>query len=394
MLEKFKKDHPNVSFDATFTAPNDLITKVVQAAGSGTLPDVFSLYSGWYPQMKPADTMLNLDSYVKKDNLDLQKILVSAEAERSYYDGHVVSLPNVNAGAQGLFFFNKALMRKAGLDPVKDAPKNWAEFVNVSKILVKKLNPPDRLDTIAWDPNQMAGQPAVIVFAYGNGDPIVTPDNKTSLMDSPGVVATVRKFDDYVKEVYGPWGGYKALIDWNARAMGVDTSGAQVQAFVQGKQVFYVSGSWTISQVQSADSNFDLGLLPVPGFKGQQGGIAKNGWSYGISKNTKNAQVAWEFLKFMTIDPAGNGWFCEQQGRPCPIASVNDSSAYKSLGPIWNDLVKSMNMDIVPKTDIYQDVLKPWLRDIPTLRAQGQSIDTIMKGINKKFQGYLNDIYG
>ena len=114
---------------------------MVQAAGTGTLPDVFELHSGWYDNLQPADTIMKLDELLAEEKIDLKALLLEPEWKRSYYQGSVYSLPNVLAGAQGLFFYNKGLMRKAGLDPEKDAPKNWDEFVRVSKMLIKALNP-------------------------------------------------------------------------------------------------------------------------------------------------------------------------------------------------------------------------------------------------------------
>lgn len=395
LVEEYQKAHPDVEFEVTFTPPNELQKKVMQAAGTGTLPDVVEIHSGWYSLLSPEDTLLNLDPYIEKDGIVLADILVDAEAKRSYYEGSVYSLPNVNAGGQGLFFYNKDLMEQAGLDPVADAPTNWDEFTAVSKTLVEKLNPGDQLDVIAWDPNQMAGQPALVVFSYGAGYPTVSDDGKTSLLNTPEVIETAKKFDQYIEEVYGKYGGYKAILEWNSRVAGADTGAAQVQAFVKAAQVFYVSGSWTIGQVQSGNPDMDFGILPVPGFNGQHGGTAKNGWSYAISKTSKNADAAWEFLKFITIDPAGNGEFCKAQNRPSPITSVNEDAHYtEAMGDMWTNLVASMNMDIVPAApDIYQDTVKPWLRDFPARRAAGESVEEIMEDIHATFQDFLDDVH-
>ncbi|WP_455383412.1 hypothetical protein, partial [Salinispira pacifica] len=130
-------------------------------------------------------------------------------------------------------------------------------------------------------------------------------------------------------------------------------------------------------------------------FKGPQGGTTKNGWSYAISKSSTRKAAAWEFLKFITIDPAGNGEFCVAQGRPAPIASVNNDPRFeKDFGALWTNIVKSMNLDIVPAApDVHQDTVKPWLRDIPARRIAGESIEVIMKDVNNKYQDFLNDVY-
>ncbi len=393
LAEDYQKAHPDVEFEITFTPPNEMQKKIVQAAGTGTLPDIFTMNSGWYDLLQPQATLLNLDEYIQKDAVVLEDILVAAEAKRSYYEDSVYSLPNVNAGGGGLFFYNKGLVEKAGLD-VADMPTNWEEFTAASKIMVEKLNTGDQLDIIAWDPNQMAGQPAVIMFSWGAGHPTISEDGRTSLFNSPGVVETVKIFDNYVEEVYGKFGGYKALLEWNSRVAGADTGAAQVQAFVKEAQVFYVSGSWTIGQVRAGNPDMEFGLVPVPGFNGQHGATAKDGWSYAINKKSKQKDAAWDFLKFITIDPAGNGEFCKAQGRPSPIAAVNEDSHYtEDMGAMWTNLVASMTKDIVLDVNIYGDTAKPWLRDFPARRIAGESVEDIMEEIHEMFQSFLDDTY-
>jgi ABC-type glycerol-3-phosphate transport system substrate-binding protein len=393
LVKKFKADHPNVELDVTFTPPNDLQTKVVQAAGTGTLPDVFEMHSGWYDNLQPQDTMAKLDPYLAKDKIDIKTILLEPEWKRSIYKGAVYSLPNVLAGGQGLFFYNKGLMKKAGLDPEKDAPKNWDDFVRVSKILVKALNQPGKLDVIVWDPWMHVGQNMIQVYSHVAGSPTVSADSKTSLFNTPGVLETARKFDQYITDVYGPYGGYKAIIEWSSRVAGVDYGAAQVQAFIKEAQVFYVSGSWTIGQVQAGNAKLDMGILPIPGFKGPQGAAAMHGWSYAMNIKTKYPQTAWALEKFLTIDPKGNGEFCIAQGRPCPITAVNDDPRYLAQGEIWKSLVVAMKLDYTPEYNDHFNALIPWLRDVPARRVSGQSIDEAMGYVHKMFSDYLKDLY-
>ena len=393
LVAEYKKIHPEVEFEITFTPPNELNNKIMQAAGTGTLPDIFTIHSGWYVNLEPENTLLNLDAYLKKENIVLEDMLMEAEAKRSYYNGAVYSLPNVNAGGQGFFFYNTGLMEKAGLDPIKDLPKNWDELIQVSKTLVEKLNPGKQLDVIAWYPWQDTGQPMVTVYSYGAGQAIVSEDAKTSLLDTPEIIATAQKFDEYVEAVYGKFGGYQALIEWASRTIGAETGAAQVQPFVKEAQVFYVSGSWTIGQVESGNQAMKFGLMPIPGFTKQHGATAKDGWSYAINKQTKQADAAWEFLKFITLDPAGNGEFCKAQNRPCPLIAVNQDPHYQVMGDRWTAIIDTMNLDVIPATDVYQNTTIPWFRDVPARRVAGEEIADIMKDIHLMFQDYLNDLY-
>jgi len=52
-----------------------------------------------------------------------------------------------------------------------------------------------------------------------------------------------------------------------------------------------------------------------------------------------------------------------------------------------------MSMDIFPEAPaIHQDVLKPWLRDVPARRISGENIDAVMLDIDEKYQDYLDDL--
>jgi ABC-type glycerol-3-phosphate transport system substrate-binding protein len=79
LMEEYKLQNPNVSFNVTFTPPNELMKKVIQAAGTGTLPDIVQIHSGWYTNLMPAETLEDLTPYAEKDGLDLKKLLVEAE---------------------------------------------------------------------------------------------------------------------------------------------------------------------------------------------------------------------------------------------------------------------------------------------------------------------------
>lgn len=131
----------------------------------------------------------------------------------------------------------------------------------------------------------------------------------------------------------------------------------------------------------------------MPGFKGQHGAIVKDGWSYAINKNSKQKDAAWDFLKYITIDPAGNGEFCKVQNRPSPIAAVNNDPHYQQIGPLWTDLIASMNLDIITPSPIYQNVITPWFQDVTARRVAGEPVEKIMEDIHDMFQSYLDDLH-
>jgi multiple sugar transport system substrate-binding protein len=390
LIERFNQKHPEIEIEQSFTAPFDLGPKVFAAAGTNTLPDVFNLSSDWYLNLRPEKTMVNLEPLLEKEKISIENILVPAEAKRCYYDGSVYSLPNVTAGAQFILFYNRKLLQRAGISD-QGLPSNWKEFTTASKKIVNALNSTNQLEVVPWNP--VPDYWTVVGLVVGNGAQVVSNDSKTAMLNTPGAVEVVEAYDDYVEEVFGRYGGYKGLVEWSSRVRGADTGAQQIEPFIKEKQVFYISGSWTVGQVRAGNPDMDLQATPVPGLKGPQGGEVFSGWAYGIGNNTKHPEAAWEFLKFITLDEEGNGEFCKSQKRPCPIASVNKDPAYdQELGELWASICESMNLDM-PTHNYFKTNLWALLFDIPNRRISGQSVSQIMEDINKEYQDFLNDTW-
>jgi len=390
LIERFNVVHPEIAIEQSFTAPFDLGPKVFAAAGTNTLPDVFNLSSDWYLNVRPDKTMVNLDPYLKRDKLAIDKILVPAEVSRCYHNGSVYSLPNVTAGAQFILFYNRKLLQQAGLTE-KDLPSNWKQYTAMSRKIVTALNQGTQLEIIPWNP--IPDYWTVVGFVIGNGAQVISKDSKTSMLDSPGAVEVVQAFDDYIEAVYGKYGGHKGLVEWFSRVRGADTGAQPIEPFIKEKQVFYISGSWAVGQVRAGNPAIDLQAALVPGLKGPQGGEVFSGWTYGIGKNTKYPDAAWKFLRYITMDVEGNGEFCKAQMRPCPIASVNDDPAYeKELGALWTAIRKSMDLDM-PTHNYFKTNLWSLLFDIPNRRINGQSVGQIMENLDKEYQDFLNDTW-
>lgn len=390
LVARFNRQHPEIGIEQSFTAPFDLGPKVFAAAGTNTLPDVFNLSSDWYINIRPEKTMVNLDPFLKRDSISIEKVLVQAEAQRCYYNGSVYSLPNVTAGAQFILFYNRKLLRQAGIGGA-DLPADWKEFTAVSKKLVEALNSGAQLEVVPWNP--VPDYWTVVGLAIGNGAQVISEDSKTAMLSSPGVVEVVQAFDDYIDTVFGRYGGYQGLLEWSSRVRGVDTGAQQIEPFIKEKQAFYISGSWAVGQVEAGNPDLDLQAVPVPGLKGPQGGEVFSGWAYGIGRGTKQPEAAWKFLEFITLDPEGNGEFCKAQLRPSPIAAVNQDPVYeKELGALWASICASMELDM-PTHNYFKTNLWAMLFDIPNRRINGQSVGQIMENLNNEYQDFLDDTW-
>jgi multiple sugar transport system substrate-binding protein len=186
-----------------------------------------------------------------------------------------------------MLFWNKELFTEAGLDPEK-APANLEEFAAAAK-KIQALNKPDTYGTatglncggclvFTWFPTMWA-----------DGQQVMNEEGTKSLLDS-----------DTSKDVYSTW---KDL--WDSGAVlpsSKDEAGPTWTAgFTEGKVGLMFYPATLLSSTP-----FDVGVSGIPGPKGGASTFV-GGDGIGISKDSKKASQAWNFLNWMMSEDAQVG---------------------------------------------------------------------------------------
>lgn len=122
----FAKLYPGVKVTHVAQPANNYTTLVQSALAAGKGPDVFTLHTGtelntFIPALVNISDRLTADQ--KKYVLDYSGVSLNGDPSQGVY-----GLPYQMNGLQ--FFYNKALFRKAGLDPAAP-PSSWDEFMTV-----------------------------------------------------------------------------------------------------------------------------------------------------------------------------------------------------------------------------------------------------------------------
>lgn len=108
---------------------NDIATKI----GSGNAPDVFMLDTKRIKQYVDKGALVNVDSYIKKDKLNLSKIYFKNCLPLVKYKGHVWGLLR-DCASQGMLFYNKDMFDARH---VKYPTDNWTykDFLSAAEKL-------------------------------------------------------------------------------------------------------------------------------------------------------------------------------------------------------------------------------------------------------------------
>ncbi|MFF9486349.1 ABC transporter substrate-binding protein [Streptomyces sp. NPDC014676] len=256
-------------------------------------PDVFFNWGGG--SIKPfvkAGLLMPLDDFIKK-NPDLEDKFLPSVFNNAVVDGKPYGVP-MRGTQPVLLFHNKAVLKKAGVQP----PKTWDELLDaVGKLKDEGVTPIALGGGDVW-PTQMWFQylydriagPELFAKAVG-GDKSAweSPDSKKAL--------------NMIKE----------LVDAGAFGENYDsvkyTNGGSVQLVAAGKAGFELMGSWYYSQQLTDHTEFaekDLGYTAFPavaGGKGDPKNVAGNTNNYySVMKKTKHPEAVAEFLKLMYSD--------------------------------------------------------------------------------------------
>jgi len=135
-VNTFLASHPEIKAELTYTGSYaDSNTKIAAARLAGDAPDLIIVSAS---QIYPGeDGNYEMEELVKDKDFDFGD-LQPGIVEYAKYNGRLTSLP-FSISTQ-VFYYNKDLAKKAGLDLEKNPPKTWDQFVEVCQ-KIQAANP-------------------------------------------------------------------------------------------------------------------------------------------------------------------------------------------------------------------------------------------------------------
>ncbi|MFF2371573.1 ABC transporter substrate-binding protein [Agromyces sp. NPDC058110] len=282
LVDAYNETHEN-QVELTVVPNDDYVAKVGAAAGSNGLPDLFAAdivyVPNWVKQGLFQDITANIDGFDFKDSINKGHLSAGTLDDKEYVLPFVLDL--------SMLFWNKELATEAGLD-AEAGPANLEEFAEWAKA-IQGLNKPDTYGTatglncggclvFTWFPS-----------VWADGEEVMNPEGTESLLAS-----------DTSKEIYSTW---KDLWDSGAvlPASKDEAGPTWTAAFTEGKV-----GIMPYPATLLSSTPFDVG---VSGLVGPEGGASTfvGGDGIGVSKDSKKAAQAWNFLSWMMSEDAQVG---------------------------------------------------------------------------------------
>lgn len=282
LVEAYNASHEN-QVELTVVPNDDYVAKVGAAAGSDGLPDLFAAdivyVPNWVEQGLFADITQQIDGLDYKDQINKGHLTAGTVDGKEHVLPFVLDL--------SMLMWNKDLFAEAGLDP-ESAPATLAEFADAAK----KVQELDKPDTYGTATGLNCGGCLVFTWfpsVWASGDRVMDEAGTEALLDS-----------DSAQTVYDTW---KGLQDAGAvLPSSTDEAGATwTAAFTEGKV-----GVMPFPATLLPSLPFDAGVAGIPGVDGGESTFV-GGDGIGVSKDSKKAAQAWNFLSWMMSEDAQVG---------------------------------------------------------------------------------------
>lgn len=345
IAKQFEQKNPGVKVQVEAYA-DGFDQKLVAAFGAKNPPDVMYMWDfpTYHASLEP------LDEFVKKDSSVAIDDFYQGLLNYNRFDGKLYGLP---AGfSTRVVFYNKKLFNEANV-PLPTDTWTWDDFKSAAKQLTnrekKQFGFAVRSEPDTYDLQQ---------FVWSNGSSFISPDGKTinGYMNSKETAEALQIFSDLTK-------------DKSALLVGGKNQQSGNDLFKAGKLAMYDNGVWSLESYKKA--NVDFGTVVMPQFPGKQSKGVIGTSSVSIAKDSKNKELAWEFLKFFTASDAIK---MRTSDLPVRISVVQEKKLDQD--PLYAPFYKTLEQS----TDTPAFLLNPHWNEIN--RNLSAAVNAIMMGQN------------
>lgn len=272
IAKAFEEKHPGVKVQVEAYG-DGFDQKLAASFGAKNPPDVMYMWNfpAYYQSLEP------LDSYIEGDQEMDMNDFYQGLFNYSRMEGKIYGMPS--GFTTRAIYYNKDLFDKAGIAYPKDG-WTWDDF----KAIAKKLSDPSKKQYgfgIVPEPDTYDLQGLV----WSNGGSYISEDGKKvkGYMNSPETIGAIQTLGDLLKTKSA------VLVGGKNQQSGDDI-------FKAGKIAMWESGIWPLAGFKDAGINVGTVEVPTFGDKPAKGVIATSAVS--IAKDSKNKELAYEFVKF------------------------------------------------------------------------------------------------
>ncbi len=305
LMSAYQEKHPNVQFEYVKKNIDTYEEDLLNALASGDGPDIFSVNNTWVPK------------YLDKIQPAPEKLYTIKEYKDTFVDvmNHDLIIDNKIYGTAlwvdslGLYY-NKDLMGTAG---IATPPKTWAELSqDVRKITQQEADGYFNRSGVAMGTYSNINRAVDIVYllmlqagvipwsADGQFPQFAGTINRNGTQAKPGTEAL-----EFYTSFSNP---ASPNYTWN------EESDYSIDAFANGRAAFLYGYAYTRSIINSKAPNLNYDVAPVPQYDLKNAAVNySNYFAEVVSKQSKDFDYAWDFLKFATSKPMLDAYYANDK---------------------------------------------------------------------------------
>jgi multiple sugar transport system substrate-binding protein len=371
LITTYEAEHPNVDIQLE-NFDYELYLQTLQTAmPAGEEADILQLFGTWtsqyYERLAPVPAEVMTVEQARQ-------IFYAAPIGGYIVNGVLYGMPQEFNCEYGGVLVNKTLYEAAGLT----YPPQWQTMDDVladAKLLAQK-DSTGMMTTAGF--HFTAADPASFSFLAGikqRGGDYWNADQTGFTFNTPEAHAQLQWMVDAVNA------GVVDPIVFN------DSTNFVIDAFFQGKVGIGYIGTWAIAEGQANFPDFadEWDYFYLPPIQGDPVFVADSGWGLTVSPNSKNQDIAWDFVKFVTADAANAGQWNIASGTIPAMPAVAESAEIAaampwipravSVLPYGQYLGNMPDRDLVVYEIIYPHILNA-LQGVETVDQALEAIDT------------------
>jgi multiple sugar transport system substrate-binding protein len=296
LTDEYTKIHPNVSFEYKSPDINNYENDLLNALAAGNGPDIFSINNTWLPKYIDKITAAKDTQFSYKEFHDnfVDVVVKDFSKDQKVY-GTALSVDSL------ALYYNKDILGTVG---IVAPPKSWAELQGD----VRKIARQDQTGyfsrsgvALGTSSNINRAQDIVALFMLQAGSIPWSADGLSPKFNSPEGRTALRFYTSFATPSNDNY-------SWNLR------SDYSIDAFANGRTAFLYSYTYARQQIIAKSPNLNFDVAPVPQYNldGNSVNFA-NYFGEVVSKQSPNADTAWDFLHFATTKDALDKYYAKSK---------------------------------------------------------------------------------
>ncbi|WP_342358899.1 sugar ABC transporter substrate-binding protein [Terrarubrum flagellatum] len=372
LIAKYKDVKPNVSIRLDIVPSGQYYQQLDTRLAGKQGPDLFRAQYQQIGRYAQSAAAIDVSKYLDAGFGDA---FMPSVWQAVSYQGRIHALPH-HTDTFALFY-NADVLEKLGVEPPKSIDKSWswAEFIRVAKLMKEKsgFNYPFAM---AW---QNANAYRWLMYLYQHGGTLLDASLKAPAINNKAGIESIAWTQSWFTE---------GLVPPNTSLKSTEPT---QNLFATGKIGLLLNGDWQIPFIQD-QAKFKWGVTYMPRDVAMASDLGGN--ALAISRDTKNAEAAADFLKFMVNEENMRAFVVKAQLLPVRKSMVEKGVSY-DLRPSEMKVFLEQSKT-VPEHLVSTVVLPTWGRfnakladELELAFTSGQAADATAANIEKHARAML-----